>query len=114
MKRVEFITLEDEQDLIVSFALAPAGQHSLTLLRAPQYEYLLPEENRRPTVSLSSAREEGDYLTSVLWKGSHVEVHSEKHAYVLDASPISEEEKAEAVVVLRKLAKGGVFRLQVD
>ena len=66
MKQVEFITLEDEQDLIVSFALAPSGEESLTLLRAPHYEHLLPEQDRRATVSLSSQREEGDYVKSVL------------------------------------------------
>jgi len=114
MKRVEFITLEDEEDLVLSFALSPAGHHSLTLLRTPQYEHLLPEEDRRPTVSFSAANEDGDYLTSVLWQGSRVEVRSEKHVYVLDASAISEEDKEQALIVLHKLAKGGVFRVQVE
>ena len=107
MKHVEFITLEDEQDLVVSFALAPSGQESLTLLRAPHYEHLLPPEERRATVSLSSQREEGDHVKSVLWQGSRVEVRSEKHTNVLEASAITQEDKDGAVAVLRKMVKDG-------
>jgi hypothetical protein len=107
MKKVEFITLEDEQDLIVSFALAPSGQENLTLLRAPHYEHLLPPEERRATVSLSSRREEGDHVTSVLWKDVHVEVESEKHSYSLEASAISQEDKDDVISVLRKMLKDG-------
>ena len=105
MRHVEFITLEDEQDLIVSFALAPSAQESLTLLRAPHYEHLLPPEERRATVSLSSHREEGDHVVSVLWQGSSIKVQSERHTYLLEALAITPEEKEEALVVLRKMAK---------
>ena len=111
MKKVAFITLEDEQDLIVSFALAPSGQESLTLLRAPHYEHLLPEQDRRATVSLSSHREEGDYVKSVLWQGSRVEVTSEKHKYVLEASAITRQDKDDTVAILRKLVREGELRV---
>lgn len=46
MLQVEFITCESEGDLIVSFAIAPSAYRSLTLHRSPQYEHLLPEEER--------------------------------------------------------------------
>jgi hypothetical protein len=59
MLRVEFITTEDEADLIVSFAIAPAAERSLTLLRSPQYEHLLPEEERGITVDPFDPRELG-------------------------------------------------------
>lgn len=112
MKHIEFVHIEDEKDLVVSFALAPGGQHSLTLLRSPQYEHLLPPEDRRPTVSLSSAPDGDDYLISVLWQGPRVEVRSDKHVYLLDSSALSEEDRIEAFAVLRKMATGGVFHLQ--
>ena len=111
MNKVEFITLEDEQGLVVSFALAPSGRESLTLLRAPHYEHLLPEQDRRATVSLSSHREEGDYVKSVLWQGSRVEVTSEKHKYVLEASAITRQDKDKAVAILRKLVREGELRV---
>jgi len=51
MKRVEFITVEDETDLIVSFAIAPSAYQSLTLLRSPQHEVLFPDYERSGYVS---------------------------------------------------------------
>ncbi len=66
MLRVEFITTEDEQDLIVSFAIAPSAERSLTLLRSPMYEHLLPVEEQGITVGPLDLKEvEPDFLRSV-------------------------------------------------
>jgi hypothetical protein len=51
MKRVEFITNEDETDLIASFAIALSANQSLTLLRSPQHEVLFPYYERCGYVS---------------------------------------------------------------
>ena len=51
---VSFITTEDSDDLIVSFALEddePGEVVSLILLRTPKYESLLPEDERGVSVS---------------------------------------------------------------
>src|SRR3970040_1213533 len=51
---VSFITTEDSDDLIVSFALAddePGEIVTLMLLRTPKYESLLPEDERGVSVS---------------------------------------------------------------
>jgi hypothetical protein len=51
---VSFITTEDSDDLIVSFALEddePGEVVSLILLRTPKYESLLPENERGVSVS---------------------------------------------------------------
>ena len=46
---VAFITIEEGDDLIVSFAIAdeePGEIVSLTLLRTPKYEFILPTDER--------------------------------------------------------------------
>ena len=58
MERVDFITAESGDDLIVSFAirLAEPGEiRSLTLLRTPKYEFLLDESERGVQVSTVAA-----------------------------------------------------------
>lgn len=108
MLKVEFITSEDERDLIVSFALAPAAHRSLTVLRSPQYEHLLPEEERGATVGPLDPREtETDFLASVQWLGARVVVKTQRHEYNLDISAVAENEVVEAKAVLRKMVKDG-------
>jgi len=108
MLQVEFITSEDEQDLIVSFAIAPSANRSLTLLRSPQYEHLLPEEERGATVGPLDPKDvETDFLVSVQWLGVRVIVKSQRHEYKLDISAVAENEIAEAKAVLLKMVKDG-------
>jgi hypothetical protein len=108
MLRVEFITSESEQDLIVSFAIASAANRSLTLLRSPQYEHLLLEEERGATVApLDPEEVETDFLVSVQWLGARVVVKTQRHEYKLDISAVAENEVAEAKAVLRKMVKDG-------
>jgi hypothetical protein len=108
MLRVEFITTEDEQDLIVSFALAPSAHQSLTLLRSPQYEFLLPEYERGISVSTLDPKDQvRDLLRFVRWQARSVTVQTERHEYRLDISAVSEEEAVEAKAVLRKMVKDG-------
>ena len=50
---VAFITIEEGDDLIVSFAIAdeePGEIVSLTLLRTPTYEFILPTDERGVSV----------------------------------------------------------------
>jgi hypothetical protein len=54
---VDFITTEDGDDLIVSFAIAtpvPGDVVSLTLLRTPKFEFALPDDERGVSVSHES------------------------------------------------------------
>lgn len=112
MLRVEFITSEDVPDLVVSFAIAPAAQHSLTLLRSPQYEHLLPEEERGVTVGpLDPSDVEPDFLRSVRWHGPRVAVTTERHEYELDLSAVEEDEIVLAKVVLRRMIQDGAARM---
>ena len=55
MHRVNFITTEQKDDLIASFAVAagdfPGDILSLTLLRTPKYEFVLGPDERGVSVS---------------------------------------------------------------
>ncbi|OFW18761.1 MAG: hypothetical protein A3H97_04290 [Acidobacteria bacterium RIFCSPLOWO2_02_FULL_65_29] len=60
---VSFVTLQDGDDLIVSFAIAdeePGEIMSLILLRTPKYEALLPADERGVSVSHESLPENED------------------------------------------------------
>lgn len=54
-KYVPFLSVEDDDDLIVSFALGEHASTSLTLLRTPKYEFILTEEERG--VAVDSGRD---------------------------------------------------------
>ena len=49
-QQVSFMTVEDDDDLVVSFGLGEGAATSLTLLRTPKYESLLPPDERGVTV----------------------------------------------------------------
>lgn len=105
MKRVEFITIEDGPDLVVSFAIAPSAHRSLTLVRSPQYEFLLPEHEHCVSVSLDPNELDGDVLHSVNWGQQMVTVITARHKYKLDVSAVEGNETAGAKAVLRKMVK---------
>jgi hypothetical protein len=105
MKHVEFITFEDETDLIVSFAIAPGAYRSLTLLRSPQYEYLFPNDERCASVSFDPSELDKDPLVSVQWGKSMVTVKTVRHVYKLDIAAVEDIEITGAKKVLRKMVK---------
>ncbi len=112
MNRVEFVSLEDDHDLIVSFAIAPAAHRSLTLLRSPQYEFLLPKHERGISVSFGPSADERDLLLLVQWRESGVVIKTERHEYRLDLTAVEDEEVAAAKVLLRKMVNDGVARVE--
>ena len=108
MHHVEFITTEDEPDLIVSFALAPGASESLTLLRSPHFEFVLRDHERGISVSTLDAEDQDrDLLQRLLWEESTVKVSTERHEYQLDISAVDSEEVEEAKAVLRKMTADG-------
>lgn len=73
--RVNFITVDDGDDLIVSFALEQYGESSLTLLRTPKYESLLPLEECGVSVGSGTVNNlERELLFSVYWKRQSVKI----------------------------------------
>jgi hypothetical protein len=113
-RRVPFLTIEDGDDLIVSFALGEKAETSLTLLRTPKYEPLLPEEERGVTVSSDATTVVApNLLRAVKWESSIVLVASTEAEYALEVSAVDPEEIREAKRVLKKMNFDGRFELSV-
>jgi len=106
MKQVDFITIEDEPDQIVSFAIAPMAEDSLTLIRSPQYELLLPEEERGASVSFGLEDEVG-LLLAVSWGSETVTVKAQLETFDLDISNVAPEEVSQAKAVVQKMLADG-------
>jgi len=104
---VSFITTEDSDDLIVSFALAddePGEIVTLMLLRTPKYESLLPEDERGVSVSHEAEfDDEEDYLRRISLAGSVIAIESTRRRYELDVARIDRRELKAARRILAKM-----------
>ena len=101
---VPFLTTEDGDDLIVSFALDQHASASLTLLRSPKYEPLLPEEERRVSVGSGAAGStEREMLVAATWSAETVYITSSTKQYTLDIRAVDGEEIRQARRILRKM-----------
>src|SRR5690348_13875873 len=106
MLRATLITSEEDRELSVSFGLEPSATQSLPLLRSPQYEHLLADEDRGATIAHS-----GDphpvlsYIKSVTWRGDTIEIASTLRNYTVDMSKVEAADIAEAKRVLALMGK---------
>jgi hypothetical protein len=101
---VPFLTVEDGDDLIVSFGLGEQASTSLTLLRTPKYESLLPDEERGVAVGSGPSESfERELLVSVRWGKDLVRIESTTKSYDLDIRAVDPDEIREARQVLRKM-----------
>ena len=105
MHTVEFITTEDEDpDLVVSFALAPHATSSITLLRTPQYESLLPEEERGVVVAAGvHGTEERELLVSITIHAGLGTIVSTMKTYELSLARIPAEDLEASIALLRQM-----------
>jgi hypothetical protein len=102
--RVPFLSVEDGDDLIVSFALDEHARTSLTLLRTPKFEALLDDDERG--VSVGTGENEGaerELLVSVAWGQDLVEIESTSRHFTLNIAAVDPEEIEETKAVLRKM-----------
>ena len=102
---VNFITTEEGDDLIVSFAIAAQNEHgvvSLTLLRTPKFEFALPADEWGVTVSHESFPDEHgpDLLHRIRVVPPKVLVESARTWYELDVSKVDHRELRSALRVL--------------
>ena len=103
-QQVSFMTVEDDDDLVVSFGLGEGAATSLTLLRTPKYESLLPPDERGVMVGTgvdSSLRRET--LVSVQWRERSVRIVSTARRLSLDVRALDPGEIRLAKRVLRKM-----------
>lgn len=104
---VSFLTLQEDDDLIVSFAIAdeaPGEIVSLTLLRTPKYEALLPAEERGVRVSHEAdlGDDEGDRLLRFATHGAITTIETERTQYRLDVSDVDHESLTAAQRILKR------------
>ncbi|WP_434667210.1 hypothetical protein P5W99_38495 [Paraburkholderia sp. A3BS-1L] len=99
METVAFISTENGDDLIVSFAVIdpadPTEVESLTLLRTPKYEHLLGDWERGVSVSFERYVEDDEELLEALHldrKSAVVRLTTSLRNYELDIRKIGERE----------------------
>lgn len=100
---VPFMTVEDGDDLIVSFALGPHAERSLTLLRTPKYERFLPEAESGVSVSTGGGSDDGEMLLGVSWGASSVRLVTTTREFRLDVGGVDPQELRQGRAVLGKM-----------
>ena len=107
---VPFLTVEDEDDWVVSFALGHLGANRLTLMRAPRLEFMLQPEQRGVSVG-AEAGQRPSLLVAVQWGARSVDVVSTERRYSLDISKVDGNTLAAALRVLGKMNFDQRFQL---
>jgi len=115
---VAFITIEEGDDLIVSFAISdeePGEIVSLTLLRTPKYEFILPTDERGVSVSHESFPEEDerDRLHRIRVAPPVVTIETTSTRYELDVSKVDRRELRSAQRVLERMNFDERFVLEI-
>ena len=109
MHRINFITTEQGDDLIVSFAVAssdyPADILSLTLLRTPKYEFILDPDERGVSVSWEEDEDEdeNELLLGVERSGDVVKLNTTTRQFILDVSHVDDDDLSRMRKVLHKM-----------
>lgn len=107
MHRVNFITTEQGDDLIVSFAVAEAGYPadilSLTLLPTPKYEFIVEPNEWGVSVSWEKDDDEDELLLGVERSGDIVKLSTTTREFVLDVSRVDDDELTRMHKVLHRM-----------
>ena len=118
MERVDFITTESGDDLIVSFAIGqdnPGEIRSLTLMRTPKYEFILNDSECGVSVSDEDCEDDdADFLEELEFQGDEVRIVSQNTKYQLDCGRVDPEEVEDAKKVLRAMNFDSRFRIQIS
>ncbi len=117
MENARFITNEDGDDLIVSFAI-PADESgdvkSLTLFRTPKYEFTLDESERGVTVSFEDFPDDRDeFLKKLTIENNMVTITSDCGTYRVSIEDVDQMEIQESKRILKKMNFDGRFELEV-
>ena len=107
MYRVNFITTEQKDNLIVSFAVAagdfPGDILSLTLLRTPKYEFILGPDERGVSVSWEEDEDERELLLEIKYSGDTVKLNTTRREFTLDLSHVDDDDLSRMRKVLHKM-----------
>jgi len=115
MHRVDFITTERGDDLIVSFAIAagdfPGDVLSLTLLRTPKYEFILDPDERGVSVSWEEDEDGNELLLGVERSGDVVKLKTTTRQFLLDVSHVEDDDLRRMRKVFHKMNFDGAVQL---
>ena len=107
MHRVNFITTEKGDDLIVSFAVAtgdfPGDILSLTLLRTPKYEFILNPDEQGVSVSWEEDEDENELLLAVERSEDVVKLNTTRREFTLDVFHVDDDDLSRMRKVLQKM-----------
>lgn len=109
-KHVPFLTVEDEDEWVVSFAFGPQGTDRLTLKRTPRLEFMLRPEQRGVFVGTGMGARPAP-LVAVQWGTTSVDVVSTERRYSIDISKMDGRLLAAALQVLGKMNFDQRFQL---
>ncbi len=116
MERVDFISTESGEDLIVGFAISldePGEIRTLTLIRTPKFEFVLDDSERGVSVGDEGrARKDDDMLEEIEFRGDELRIISRYAEYQLDCSGVDREELEETKRILRAMNFDSRFRLR--
>ncbi len=118
---VDFVSIERDDDLIVSFAIRHGDGvmdiFGLTLLRMLRFEHLLPPEERGVSVSHGRVPEmdEMEQLVSLRWEGAEVLIETQSgYHFRLDVSAVDPEQQRIAIKTLHSMNFDHCFRLRAE
>ena len=117
MEYTSFITIEDGDDLIVSFAI-PVDEYgdvkSLTLLRTPKYEHILDESERGVRVFFDEFPEvENELVRQVDIARDLLTITSNYRTYSLSLMDVDDAEIEQAKRLLKKMNFDHTFQLSI-
>jgi hypothetical protein len=117
MERVSFITIEEKDDLIVSFVIEdaePGEIKSLILMRSPKYEFVFEDHERGVNVSHEDQPDvEDDLLRQISLTPDVVTIDSTYNRYELDISRVDKKELEKACTILRRMNFDDRFTLEL-
>jgi len=120
MERVRFMTIGDDSDLVVSFAIPaedPSGVKSLILLRTPKHERFLYPWEQGVKVShddfLDEDGEDFDILQSIELERGAVRITTRRRQYDLDIQNVDRDQIRRAAEILRRMNFHQSFGLKI-
>ena len=118
MENAWFITNEDGDDLIVSFAI-PADESgdvkSLTLLRTPKYEFAPDESERGVKVSFEDFPDDrNEFLKKLAIEGNLVTITTDYGTHTINIEDVDQTEIQESKKIPKKMNYDGRFELKIS
>jgi hypothetical protein len=113
MDRVQFTTIEDDDDFILSFSFDEGtefGIDGFIIQRAPKYEFVLMPHERGPSIDWTDD-DEIILVEEVELSRQVIVIKTRYDSYSFDLSKISKEEFKAVVKVLKKMNFDNAFRL---